>query len=120
MAWKLVLFVKILIYIFISKLNTATVNGETIFDVEKLLAEKFSPDVYNKRIRGQIDLSRTMDISLNFELLAIMKLDDLQESLEVLGILIIEWTDERLVWDPQAYNGTLQVSLYTSLNVLRC
>ncbi|XP_045197832.2 neuronal acetylcholine receptor subunit alpha-5-like [Mercenaria mercenaria] len=47
-----------------------------------------------------------MNVTLSFALQYIQKLDDLHETLQLQGILFTEWTDERLVWIPEAYNNT--------------
>lgn len=79
---------------------------ELVSDVQRLMDDKFSSEAYNPQIRGQLDQTRVTDVNITFLLRFVLELDDLEETFEVLAVLLIHWNDERLVWNPEDYNGT--------------
>ncbi|XP_045199185.2 acetylcholine receptor subunit delta-like [Mercenaria mercenaria] len=85
------------------------VNGVSITDIENVLETFFSPANYNREIRGKLDQSQTLDVNLSFALKNIKKLDEIEETIEVFATLFLAWKDERLIWNPNAYNGTDRV-----------
>ncbi|XP_060566980.1 neuronal acetylcholine receptor subunit beta-2-like [Ruditapes philippinarum] len=84
-------------------------SGETISNVQNVLDDFFSPSVYNKEIRGIKDQTKTLEVNLSFSLMYIKGLDEIEEKIDLFGVLFLNWNDERLVWDPEMYNGTNKV-----------
>jgi len=60
---------------------------------------------YNKDIRPELDLgSRTM-VKVGLYLVTLAKLDDIKGQLSIVGFLNLEWTDNKLNWEPDKYNN---------------
>ena len=87
-------------------------KGENISDVQRVLDDFFSPTVYNKMIRGINDQTKPVTVDVKFYILSVADFNEVEETLEVIGVLHISWVDERLVWDPDDYNGVKVVHAY--------
>ena len=85
---------------------------ENISDVQRVLDDYFSPTVYNKMIRGINDQTNTVTVEVQFLITSILDFHEVEETLEVMGVLHIIWVDERLVWEPDDYNGVKIVHAY--------
>ena len=86
------------------------VRSERIDNVQDVLNDVLATTRYNKMIRGQLDLQQKTTVNVDFALLNILKLNEVEGWIEVMGVIYVSWTDERLVWNPDHYNGTKQVS----------
>ena len=100
---------KVFLQIVVIFLNVSLYPGETIHDVQELYNTIFTNESYNKHLRGAVDQSKTLRILTNFSLLGIGNIVEMKEAFEVIGILEISWTDERLMWEPKKFNGTTTV-----------
>ena len=89
-----------------------SVNGENLHDVQRVLQNHFAPPKYNKLIRGVLDQQKTVEVNVTFNLLSIASIDEVEETVEVMGVLYIRWIDERLAWDPADYNDTRVVHTF--------
>ena len=87
-------------------------KAENINDVQRLLDDIFAAPKYNKLIRGVSDQTETVKINVSFSIVAIVNLNEVEETLELMGVLRIIWYDERLVWDPARYNNTQSVHVF--------
>jgi hypothetical protein len=87
-------------------------SGETISNVQNVLEDYFSPSVYNKEIRGIKDQTKALEVNLSFSLMYIKGLDEIEEKIDLFGVLFLNWNDERLVWNPEMYNGTNKVTSF--------
>ena len=88
------------------------ITGEFVSDTQSVLDTVFAPSKYNKMIRGVKDQTKAVSVDLSFSLTSIVNLDELKEVFETMGLLSIKWRDERLVWDPDDYNGTRAVHAF--------
>ena len=88
------------------------VKGEQIEDVQNVLDTVFKAPKYNKMIRGVKDQTKAVDVNVTFSILSIDNLNEVDETLEIMGVLYVRWGDERLVWDPANYNNTKMVHVY--------
>ena len=88
------------------------VNGENLHDVQRVLDNNFAPTKYNKLIRGVLDQQKTVDVNVTFNLLSIASVNEVEETVEAMGVLYIRWVDERLAWDPTNYNDTRVVHAF--------
>ena len=82
------------------------VRGETIQDVQRILDDYLSPAKYNRLIRGVLDQRKVVGVNLTFRLASIARINAVEETVEVIGVLYIRWIDERLIWNPADYNDT--------------
>ena len=94
---------------FISSNVLSPINGGNISDVQRIFDNFFSPTVYNKMIRGVSDQEREVTVNVTLSILSIIDLNEVEETLQMMGVLYITWFDERLAWDPDDYNGTEKV-----------
>ena len=63
-------------------------------------------------IRGINDQTNTVTVEVQFLITSILDFHEVEETLEVMGVLHIIWVDERLVWEPDDYNGVKIVHAY--------
>ena len=87
-------------------------HGEQIEDVQRVLDNIFTDPRYNKMIRGVKDQTKSVDVNVTFSILSIDSLNEVDETLQIMGVLYIRWRDERLIWDPADYNNTAMVHIY--------
>ncbi|XP_069108558.1 neuronal acetylcholine receptor subunit beta-2-like [Argopecten irradians] len=75
-------------------------------NVKALLTNIFTTNSYNKIVRPTSDHSRPLTMYVDFSLVGISDIDEVQEKMSTTAFLILEWEDEYMIWDPAAYNGT--------------
>ena len=103
---------------FIAIVTAISINGvasENINDIQKLLDILFEGQKYNKLVRGVNDQSQAVNVNVSMKILSLLGLNEVEESLEMIGVLRIVWQDERLVWDPDDYNSTRSIHVFQNL-----
>ncbi|XP_059158995.1 acetylcholine receptor subunit delta-like, partial [Physella acuta] len=60
---------------------------------------------YNPKIRPLVNQTATLEVSVMFELLSVVELDDVKQSFTCNGFLGFGWVDEKLKWDKDQYGG---------------
>ncbi|XP_059158997.1 acetylcholine receptor subunit beta-like 1 [Physella acuta] len=60
---------------------------------------------YNPKIRPLVNQTATLDVSVMFELMSVVELDDVKQSFTCNGFLGFGWVDEMLKWDKDQYGG---------------
>ena len=60
-------------------------------------------------IGGVSDQESEVKVNVTLSILSIIELNEVEETLLVMGILYIKWFDERLVWDPDDFHGTEEI-----------
>ena len=76
----------------------------TSYETVNLLHSDLSTN-YNKDIRPELDLgSRTM-VKVGLYLVTLAKLDEIKGQISIVGFLNLEWTDNKLNWEPDKYNN---------------
>ncbi|XP_059158994.1 neuronal acetylcholine receptor subunit alpha-6-like [Physella acuta] len=60
---------------------------------------------YNPKIRPLVNQTATLEVSVMFELLSVVELDDVKQSFTCNGFLGFGWVDEMLKWDKDQYGG---------------
>ncbi|CAD5117699.1 DgyrCDS6450 [Dimorphilus gyrociliatus] len=58
---------------------------------------------YDRDARGVLKVSDTVTVTVNFMLLRIQRLDERSQAMLTTGLVITEWTDERLRWSQEKY-----------------
>ncbi|XP_052791495.1 neuronal acetylcholine receptor subunit beta-4-like [Mya arenaria] len=86
--------------------HVSLVTCAMLADVQRLLDDLFAPNVYNKEIRGALDQSQPTLVSVDLGPKSIKSLREVEETLEMVSVVILTWTDQRLAWDPAHYNDT--------------
>lgn len=61
---------------------------------------------YNKDLRPGIDRTYPLNINASFYLFSIKEFDLHSGKFTVTGVFLLNWYDERLVWNPASYNQT--------------
>ncbi|ESN91745.1 hypothetical protein HELRODRAFT_70180, partial [Helobdella robusta] len=74
---------------------------------EKLLIYLFHN--YDPVARAVLDNSKPVNVTINFLLLRIHGLDERSQVLTTTGLVIAEWYDERLTWDPQLFGNLSEI-----------
>ena len=108
-------FRKIAFIVIVTVIYIHGVASENINDIQNLLDILFEGQKYNKLVRGVNDQSQTVNVNVSMKILSLLGLNDVEESLEMIGVLRIVWQDERLVWDPNDYNNTRSVHVFQNL-----
>lgn len=65
---------------------------------------------YNSDSRGSLDQTRSTNINVQFYFYNINDFDEVTGVFSVCGFFYFYWTDERMVWDPQRYNGITKIT----------
>ncbi|KAL4230816.1 hypothetical protein ACF0H5_011190 [Mactra antiquata] len=52
-----------------------------------------------------------MNVTIDLALMSIVKVDELQESVQLLTVVFVSWKDDRLVWNSSDYNNTKEIFL---------
>ncbi|XP_052792120.1 acetylcholine receptor subunit beta-like [Mya arenaria] len=86
--------------------HISVVTCAMLADVQRLLDDLFAPNVYNKEIRGTLDQSQPTLVSVDLGPKNIKSLREVEETLEMVSVIFLTWTDQRLAWDPAHYNDT--------------
>jgi hypothetical protein len=60
---------------------------------------------YNKDIRPELDLSSRTKVKVGLYLVTLAKLDEIKGQISIVGFLNLEWTDNKLNWEPDKYNN---------------
>ena len=60
---------------------------------------------YDSRHRPVLDQSQSLQVNVSFDLVAIQEFDEVNEKFSVVGVIYLTWIDEKLVWNPFAYDG---------------
>jgi len=74
---------------------------------EKLLARLFL--MYSSDARAGLDSLSTVKVNVEYTLLRIQKLNERTQVLTTAGLVITDWVDERLVWDPSDYENLTEI-----------
>ncbi|KAK2175745.1 hypothetical protein NP493_711g03120 [Ridgeia piscesae] len=61
--------------------------------------------------RPVMNSSDTVPVEIQFSLMHIKELDVRSQVLTTTGLLILQWVDERLRWDPREYNNLTQITI---------
>ncbi|ELT93061.1 hypothetical protein CAPTEDRAFT_146658, partial [Capitella teleta] len=69
---------------------------------------------YKRAARPVLDSRDSVMVNLQFSLMHIKDLDVRSQIFTTTGLLIVEWQDERLVWDPADYGNLSDIVLETS------
>ena len=85
------------------------VFAETLDNVTDLYDSLFVHSKYNRNIRGVQDQTKVVKVGANFSLVTLVEVMEKEEAFEVMGLLYLSWTDERLVWNTTDFNGTNMV-----------
>ena len=99
----------------VTVISTHGVTSENIDDIQNLLDILFEGQKYNKLVRGVNDQSQAVNVNVSMKILSLLSLNEVEESLEMIGVLRIVWQDERLVWDPDDYNNTKSIHVFQNL-----
>ncbi|WAR00318.1 ACHD-like protein [Mya arenaria] len=86
--------------------HISVVTCAMLADVQRLLDDLFAPNVYNKEIRGTLDQSQPTLVSVDLGPKNIKSLREVEETLEMVSVIFLTWTDQRLAWEPDHYNDT--------------
>lgn len=106
------MFIRMLCTVVFAILVLVPTKGENLEDVQNVLDSFFAPTKYNKMIRGLRDQKTILEVNISFKILSIVNVNEVEETLEVMGVLYISWLDERLVWNPADFNGTTMVHVF--------
>lgn len=88
--------------------------GASINDSNTLLADLL--DGYNVNVRPVSDQDSPVNVSVTLHMASIQEFDEVLERLSFTGMLVQEWEDPRMVWDPSQYGGAAKVMIpYTSV-----
>ncbi|GFR67884.1 acetylcholine receptor subunit alpha-like [Elysia marginata] len=60
---------------------------------------------YKRHVRPIANQSAALDISLDFNLISIYDVDDVNQVIFVFATTLVSWYDESLVWDPNKFGG---------------
>lgn len=85
------------------------INSRKATAEEKLLRTLFK--VYSRDARAGLDSTKTVLVEIQFLMLRIQALDERTQVLTTVGLVITEWIDERLVWDPLKYDNLSSIVL---------
>ncbi|XP_069128589.1 neuronal acetylcholine receptor subunit alpha-6-like [Argopecten irradians] len=96
--------VVILVYLCIHGVQTSTRLDQQALH-EKLL------QTYNGDLGPNFNQSEPVIIHLAFDLITLNEFDDITGKLAILGLLLLEWRDDRMVWDPLQYGNTTSVRI---------
>lgn len=88
--------------------------GPSINDSNTLLTDLL--DGYNVNVRPVTDQDSSVNVSVTLHMASIQEFDEVLERLSFTGMLVQEWEDPRMVWDPSQYGGAAKVVVpYTSV-----
>ncbi|KAK3101871.1 hypothetical protein FSP39_006939 [Pinctada imbricata] len=90
-------------YLFVRVCQPYTLN-----DTDTLRADLL--DNYNSDTRGNMDQTRPTNLRVQFFFYNINEFDEVLGIFSVTGFFYFYWTDERMIWDPQRYNGTTKIT----------
>ena len=80
-----------------------TFQCQSIDDTEKLYTDLLGK--YNKHIRGHEDQSEPTYLAFIFHASNLVSFDEVTGTLSLAGWFTLLWRDERMVWDPEEYDG---------------
>ncbi|OWF50353.1 acetylcholine receptor subunit alpha-1-B-like [Mizuhopecten yessoensis] len=66
---------------------------------------------YNKELRPVDDQNSNVSITIDMYLISIKDFDEVSGTLNVVAVLIINWYDESLIWDPAAYDWMHNINI---------
>ncbi|XP_064644682.1 neuronal acetylcholine receptor subunit alpha-3-like [Lineus longissimus] len=69
---------------------------------------------YGERVRPLADSSQPINISITFNLVKIVQMNEPMQQLQIAGALCLSWTDYKLEWIPRNYNFLTYISLPTT------
>lgn len=77
--------------------------GASVDDVKRLLDDKLSK--YEKNLRPKYNQSEPVYLQVILELASIQEFDEVQQKLTITGVLVLNWFDDFMKWDPSDYGG---------------
>ncbi|KAL4222788.1 hypothetical protein ACF0H5_018828 [Mactra antiquata] len=59
----------------------------------------------NSLLRPRRNQSEVLIVNLKVELITLLELNEVEETLSLMAIMLMSWKDDQLVWNPRKYNG---------------
>ena len=84
-------------------------NGATMEDADTLHATLKSG--YNKYVRPVKNQSEPITVDIFMGAISIQEFDEILEKFSVFGAFLIQWTDERMIWNQSEYGGIESVEM---------
>ncbi|XP_059170809.1 neuronal acetylcholine receptor subunit beta-4-like [Physella acuta] len=80
-------------------------GSQTYEDVRSIFTETVENGVYHTDIRPLVNQSKAIQISVRFEVVSIVEVNDVTQSFVCNGFMGFFWTDEKLQWNPMMHGG---------------
>nr|KAI8757336.1 neuronal acetylcholine receptor subunit beta-4-like; partial [Biomphalaria glabrata] len=84
-------------------------SGQNYSDGLEIMRTKLKADNYNPDLRPLINQSAIISVSVSFQLVSIVEVNDVTQSFVCNGFLPLTWTDEILAWEPSDYGGLMSI-----------
>ncbi|KAL4237214.1 hypothetical protein ACF0H5_001933 [Mactra antiquata] len=81
----------------------AQVRSYMMSDVKQLLEDKLTD--YNRDIRPMLNQTEDLILDIHMEVAAIVEFDEVNQKIIITAPMILQWSDESLVWNPADYGG---------------
>ena len=88
-------------------INVHLASGFSFENLDTLLKDKLS--TYNRKIRPVHNQSTTTMVYLNFDLITLQELDEVNDRFSVIGIIYLYWEDQMMTWDPEKYGDLKEI-----------
>lgn len=102
MALKTIRFVVICVLFFLNRVS----NGQTMVDIYQLYTDVFTN--YNKDI---IPSTQTIQVELIFLPTSFVSFDEIKQTLSLMGVINMKWTDQVISWTPASYGNKEYIML---------
>jgi hypothetical protein len=102
MALKTIRLVVICVLFFLNRVS----NGQTMVDIYQLYTDVFTN--YNKDI---IPSTQTIQVELIFFPTSLVSFDEIKQTLSLMGVINMKWTDQVISWTPASYGNKEYIML---------
>ncbi|KAI8798793.1 acetylcholine receptor subunit alpha [Biomphalaria glabrata] len=79
--------------------------AQTYNSTVAIMKELVENGEYHTEVRPLKDQAQVMRVTAEFEIVSIVRIDDVTQSFTANGFLLLNWTDELLTWDPDKYSN---------------
>ncbi|KAH9488924.1 hypothetical protein Btru_058749 [Bulinus truncatus] len=84
-------------------------SGQKYYDGLNLMKTKLNNDYYSPDVRPLNDQSAIINVTVSFQLVSIVEVNDVTQSFVCNGFLPMAWTDEIIAWKPSDYGGSTSI-----------
>ncbi|KAH9488926.1 Acetylcholine receptor subunit alpha [Bulinus truncatus] len=94
-----------LVHTFLSCLAAVQIHGSSYESTMNIFKDRLGSDNYHTEVRPLVDQTKTLWVGVGFQIVAIVKVDEIAQSFISNGFAFFTWRDEIVAWNPANYGG---------------